>query len=480
MQHQKNIKDEEQQHHEEEMDECSIWDHDPAHKLELTRKQRYSIGGAEYRAIDFLSIFIPIVYLITTLLSSIAMRIYIAIDVYAQEALRTANDTGPVDPWLFSFFVCFSAHNNLGLAPTSTSLMAFVNAPFPLLLVSFLIIIGNVGYPIVLRFYIWCIYKILPQSRVMDRETLRYLLDHPRRCYTTLFPATQTWWLVFVVIGISLVEWIVFLTTNYWLPVLDGIPWASRIVVGLFQGVSTRNAGFTAVHILLLNPGTQIVYIIAMYIKSYPVGISIRNSNVYQERELGIYSDDMTPDHELSTEQHHTSPKLRRFPTMSSVMTTSKKLIPKQPSFYVMTQIQRMVTREICWVIIGIFCICVIEAEAIMKPSSAITALTVTYEVVSAFGNSGSSTGYPGENTAQAGSYRTLSKLVLMVLMYRGRHRGLPSAIDHAVLLPSEQLDKKEELENQLRQRHAVLMSQQSLLVDQPYPRWRSRAFSMA
>lgn len=31
-----------------------------------------------------------------------------------------------------------------------------------------------------------------------------------------------------------------------------------------------------------LNPGTQIVFIVAMYISVYPVAISMRNSNVYQ------------------------------------------------------------------------------------------------------------------------------------------------------------------------------------------------------
>lgn len=33
---------------------------------------------------------------------------------------------------------------------------------------------------------------------------------------------------------------------------------------------------------MTLNPGTQIVFIVAMYISVYPVAISMRNSNVYQ------------------------------------------------------------------------------------------------------------------------------------------------------------------------------------------------------
>ncbi len=38
--------------------------------------------------------------------------------------------------------------------------------------------------------------------------------------------------------------------------------------------------------------GLQILYVIMMYISVYPVVITMRHSNVYEERSLGIYSDD--------------------------------------------------------------------------------------------------------------------------------------------------------------------------------------------
>jgi hypothetical protein len=37
-----------------------------------------------------------------------------------------------------------------------------------------------------------------------------------------------------------------------------------------------------------------------------------------------------------------------------------------------------------------------------------------------------------------SGSFRKLSKVVLLAVMIRGRHRGLPIAIDRAVLLPRD------------------------------------------
>lgn len=107
---------------------------------------------------------------------------------------------------------------------------------------------------------------------------------------------------------------------------------------------------------------------------------------------------------------------------MTSIAQNTKKLL-KGPDFFVITQIQRQLTSDICWVITGIFLICVLEAESIMSPSP-VTIATVIYECVSAFGNVGASTGYPNTATSQAGQYRSLSKLVLILLMYKGRHRG--------------------------------------------------------
>lgn len=88
-----------------------------------------------------------------------------------------------------------------------------------------------------------------------------------------------------------------------------------------------------------------------------------------------------------------------------------------------MTQIQRQLTSEICWVICCIFAICVIEAEEILAITP-ITIASVIYECVSAFGNVGATVGYPALNASQAQKYHPMSKLVLIILMYRGRHRG--------------------------------------------------------
>ncbi|KAI8889709.1 TrkH-domain-containing protein [Backusella circina FSU 941] len=451
---------EESRNVEEENEEMKRIMREPIHKHELTRQQRYRLGGAEYRALDFLTILVPVYYILFGVGCGFVIRIYVAASSYAREVLNTSNGE-PVNYWTYSFFCSLSAFNNLGLIPLDASMTPFQEAPCMLIITMILILAGNTAYALLLRLTIWILYKITPKKYIMRRETFRYLLDHPRRCYTTLFPSTQTKWLFIVLLAITLVEFITLLCLNYWLPVLESLDWGAKVLDSLFQSIATRNAGFSVIDLSMLNPGSQIVFIVAMYISVYPVAISMRNSNVYQERDLGIYkgeSDDNDDDNNNTSAEHSGGGlvhRLKRHSTMTSVVTTSKKVLRK-PDFFVMTQIQRQLTSEICWVICCIFTICVIEAEAIMSVSP-ITISSVMYECVSAFGNVGASLGYPNMSTSQAGQYRTLSKLVLIILMYRGRHRGLPAAIDRAVLLPSEQLEEKEHQDHLLKRRNTSL-----------------------
>lgn len=72
------------------------------------------------------------------------------------------------------------------------------------------------------------------------------------------------------------------------------------------------------------------------------------------------------------------------------------------------------------------------------------TLFAVLFEIVSAYGTVGLSLGYPGIDPSFSTEFATLSKLIIIAMMIRGRHRGLPYALDRAILLPSETLHKNE------------------------------------
>lgn len=101
--------------------------------------------------------------------------------------------------------------NDLGFTLNPDSMVSFQKAVFPLLFGSFLIIIGNTGFPCMLRLIIWILAKLAPRGSSVWEE-LRFLLDHPRRCFTLLFPSKATWWLFWVLVilnGLDLVFFII-------------------------------------------------------------------------------------------------------------------------------------------------------------------------------------------------------------------------------------------------------------------------------
>src|SRR5436190_1826079 len=87
---------------------------------------------------------------------------------------------------------------------------SFNTATWIILVMIFLIIIGNTGFPCLLRFIIWSFWKSLP-SESATREHLHFLLDHPRRCFTLLFPSGPTWWLFAVLVILNGVDVILFI-----------------------------------------------------------------------------------------------------------------------------------------------------------------------------------------------------------------------------------------------------------------------------
>lgn len=73
------------------------------------------------------------------------------------------------------------------------------------------------------------------------------------------------------------------------------------------------------------------------------------------------------------------------------------------------------------------------------------------FEVVSAYGCVGISIGLPNQAYSFSGGLYPGSKLVLCAVMLRGRHRGLPVALDRAVRLPGDEMHRVEEEDHEIR-----------------------------
>ena len=204
-------------------------------------------------------------------------------------------------------------------------------------------------------------------------------------------------------------------------PVVE-LPPGYRVLDGLFQAASTRTAGFSCINLALLHPGVQTSYMIMMYISVFPIAISVRRTNVYEEKSLGIYggandTDDQSETNDLS---------------------------------YVGAHLRRQLSFDLWYIFVGFFILSISEGGRLMRGDFSMFA--VLFEIVSAYGTVGMSLGYSSVNASLCSQFSVIGKLVICLMMIRGRHRGLPYGLDRAILLPSESLIAKEAADADSRQ----------------------------
>ncbi|KAL9119248.1 MAG: hypothetical protein Q9187_004201 [Circinaria calcarea] len=172
----------------------------------------------------------------------------------------------------------------------------------------------------------------------------------------------------------------------------------------------------------------------------------MRNSNVYEERSLGIYSDDRAPDH-MSEEANARGPFLRNL--LRRV--TNQRGSREPRGYFVRQQLRGQLAHDLWWIVLAVLFIVITETSHFERDPINYSAFNIIFEVISAYGCVGISVGLPGVAYSFCGGWHTLSKLILCAVMIRGRHRGLPVAIDRAVLLPGEELGVAEEEDAQIR-----------------------------
>ena len=223
----------------------------------------------------------------------------------------------------------------------------------------------------------------------------------------------------------------------------------------------------------VLYVGVQVLYLIMMYISVYPVVITMRNSNVYEERSLGIY-DDSDPaiqeqEHSAnvfsSSQEPEKKQMLRRRQTAAAIgkqlrrATTFQGVGVPRPQnqaetsriSFIGQQIRGQLAHDLWWLVLAILAIVIIETDHFLKDPVTYSVFNVLFEATSAYACVGLSIGLPSDSFSFSGGLHKGSKVVMCFVMLRGRHRGLPVAIDRAVRLPGDQLRKDEEEDTKIR-----------------------------
>lgn len=375
----------------------------------LTLEQREELGGIEYRSLRTLALVLIGYFWGFQLFGVILLLPFILHNKYYSNIIE---GDGVSSTW-WGIFTPNVALMDVGFSLTPDSMNSFVRSEYVLMVMCFLIILGNTGFPVMLRFIIWLLTKIVPKHSGLWEE-LKFLLDHPRRCFTLLFPSGPNWWLFWILISLNAIDLLFFLVLDLGKEPISRLPLHNRVVVGLFQAASTRTAGFSAVNLSDLHPAMPVMYMIMMYISVFPIAISIRRTNVYEEKSLGVYDN------------------------------AAESGAPQEASAlsYVGTHLRRQLSFDLWFVFLGFFILCISEGGKIQDKRFDL--FSVLFEVVSAYGTVGLSMGAAGINASLTSQFSVVGKLVIIALQIRGRHRGLPYGLDKAIILPNEARFKRE------------------------------------
>ncbi|KAL2075097.1 hypothetical protein VTL71DRAFT_39 [Oculimacula yallundae] len=397
----------------------------------LTEAERETVVCVEYRAISLLRIVVTVYTVLHQFLGAISLALYF----YCKRGDATGRNG--VHPISLGVFNSISAFNNAGMSLMNDSMIPFKLDAFPVVIMSYLMLAGNTGFPIFLRVILWLMLKSLSRSPryLQTRTTLEYTLKYPRRVYTHLFPRRETWFLVVVLMCMNAVDWIAFETSARNLPEIKDIPLGYRILDGMFQTVSVRCSGFNIVSIAPLPCALLVLYIGMMYVSAFPVTITIRTSNVYEERSLGVYS------------------ASEAFQVDGDRPSTAKSG-NRDRFFFLHQQLSSQISYDAWSIMLALVVIGFLQGSE--RSEDLFPIFPVIFEIFSAYANIGLSMGLSNESYALCGSWKWESQLVLMFLMLRGRHRSLPVSIDRAIQLPDKNLGSREEADEREREHELV------------------------
>jgi trk system potassium uptake protein TrkH len=295
-----------------------------------------------------------------------------------------------MNPWWWALFHSVSAFNNAGFGLLNNNLVNFVTDPVINLTISVLIILGGLGYPVLIAIYLW----VRSRVKVLRNQKVQAELKQDLSGVASLVQIRVA--LIGTVLLLAIGTLIPFLTemsnpvnANYSLP--------QQFMISFFQSVSTRTAGFNTIDVGALHISTLFLYILLMFIGANPAGTA-----------GGI-----------------------KIPTVAVLYGYIKDWFdkPGQPvvllgrsiSKFAVSHAIRLFFFSTLFIAAVTFIITTIESGYLLTPDSMFNFQKVLFEIVSAFGTVGMSMSYAGGVTSFSGILSDPSKLLIMLTMLFGR-----------------------------------------------------------
>jgi trk system potassium uptake protein TrkH len=295
-----------------------------------------------------------------------------------------------INPWWFALFHSVSAFNNAGFGLLNDNLLGFVTDPVINFTIALLIILGGLGYPVIIGIHIFLRGNLFHKK---DTEQ-HHLLVNMRKVAASS-----------VQIRVAIAGTIILLLAGTLIPLIDSSHQAmlakysflQQLMIMFFQSTSTRTAGFNTIDIGSLGVATLFLYITLMYIGANPAGTA-GGIKIPTVAVLYGYIKDWFMDPGLPV-----------------------TLLGKSVSKFAVSHAIRLFFLSTCTIAGITFLICIIEGRWLITPDPVFSFLKILFEVVSAFGTVGLSMGFAGGVTSFSALLTPASKFLIILTMLIGR-----------------------------------------------------------
>lgn len=286
----------------------------------------------------------------------------------------------------FSVFTIVSTFSNCGFVPTNENMIVFKENSGLLLLLIPQVLLGNTLYPACLRFAIWVLKKIT------KREECDYLLKNYREIgYDHLLSRSRSCFLAITVFGFIIVQLVIFCSLEWNSEAMDDLNFYQKLVASLFEVVNSRHTGESVLDLSIISPAILVLFVVMMYLPPYTSFLPTRNCDEGDSKNC------------------------------------------KEKEKETKSLLECLVFSQLSYLAIFIILICITERHKMKQDPLNFNVLSITIEVISAYGNVGFSTGYSCERQLKpeisckdkwfglVGKWSNGGKLILILVMFFGR-----------------------------------------------------------
>lgn len=338
--------------------------------------------GGESQAVQAMLKLIFLYTVIIELAGCLTMGCYLSL-------FNAGSLTDGINPWWWSLFHSVSAFNNAGFSLMSNSLMNFGDDAVINLTIMALIILGGLGYPVLMAYFFY--FRKFLVSRKL--ASLRKIDLGVSGIASNVQVKVAVFGTIFLIaLGVVLIYWVEY--DNEFSHAGDHV---SKLLHALFLSVTARTAGFNTMDIGVLHSPTLFLLMVFMFIGANPAGTA-----------GGV-----------------------KIPTIAVLYGYLKDWFkkPNQPvvlfgervSKFAVSHAIRLFFFSTFFVALVAAAINYIERQYVITSDNTFNFTKILFETISAFGTVGLSMGFKTGTTSFCDIFSDLSKFLLVVTMLFGR-----------------------------------------------------------